>query len=294
VIARIGFVGLGRMGKPMARLLGAAGNSAVAFDSAPDGQARAAEIGVRWASSPSDVARGADVVFLSLPTPSAVRDVLCAKGGVLETAEPGAVIVDLSTSSPVTAREVADAGAGIGVHVLDAPVSGGPVRAQDGTLTIMVGGNDGAFRIVKPYLDILGSSVIHMGGPGTGQATKLCNNLLAGIAMAGIAEAVALAHAEHLDPHRLFEVLSSSSGDSSVLRRRFPVEGVVPTAPVNRGFEAEFSIELIQKDLDLALAIAQRHDIDIPITASALGQYRLAVSRGLAHLDYSAVSRLLS
>src|SRR5204862_4772478 len=202
---------------------------------------------------PGEAARGADVVFVSLPTPQSVREALCGPGGVLEAAEPGAVVVDLSTSSPAMAREVAKEGASIDAHVLDAPVSGGPARAQDGTLTIMVGGDDGAFRIVKPYLDILGSRVLHMGGPGTGQTTKLCNNLLAGIAMAAIAEAVAVAHAEGLDAQLLFDVLSTSTGDSSVLRRRFPVEGVVASAPVNRGFAADFPVALISKDLSLAL-----------------------------------------
>jgi 3-hydroxyisobutyrate dehydrogenase len=280
------------MGLPMALRLRAAEATLVTFDIDQRARDRAQHEGLDVASRLDDAVSAADVVFTSLPTPTAVLETVTGHFGVLDLVGRGTVVVDLSTSPPEVARQVAADGDRREIHALDAPVSGGPPRAEDGSLTIMVGGNESAYRMVKPYFEMLGNRVLHMGGPGAGQATKLCNNLLAGIAMAAIAEALALA--EHLDPAQLFEVLTTSTGDSSVLRRRFPVPGVVPDAPVNRDFEPQFPITLMQKDLDLALEAASAHSVELPITAHARDRYQQAARNGLAELDYSAVTQLYS
>jgi 3-hydroxyisobutyrate dehydrogenase len=294
VIARTAFIGLGRMGLPMALRLRAAEATLVTFDIDQRARDRAQHEGLDVANRLDDAVSGADVVFISLPTPAALLEAVTGHFGVLDLVGRGTVVVDLSTSPPEVARQLAADGDRREIHVLDAPVSGGPPRAADGSLTIMVGGNESGYRMVKPYLEMLGNRILHMGGPGAGQATKLCNNLLAGIAMAAIAEAVALADAEHLDPAQLFEVLTTSTGDSSVLRRRFPVPGIVLDAPVNRDFEPQFSMALMQKDLDLALEAAHAHRVELPITAHARDRYQQAARHGLAELDYSAVTQLYS
>jgi 3-hydroxyisobutyrate dehydrogenase len=294
VIARTAFVGLGRMGLPMALQLRAANATLVSFDVEQDVRERARRDGLEVARTLAEAVVGAEVVFVSLPTLAAVLEVVGGESGVLDLVSRGGVVVDLSTSSPAVARELAAEGDLREVHVIDAPVSGGPPRAENGTLTIMVGGSENGYAIVRPYLELLGNQILRMGGPGAGQATKLCNNLLAGVAMTALAEAVALAEAEHLDLSQLFEALTTSTGDSAVLRRRYPVPGVVAAAPVNRDFEPQFPVAMMQKDLDLALESANAHSIDLPITAHACDLYRQAAHRGLADLDYSAVTELYS
>jgi 3-hydroxyisobutyrate dehydrogenase len=167
-------------------------------------------------------------------------------------------------------------------------VSGGPRGAETATLTIMVGGSAEDFARAEPVLQALGRPV-HVGGPGAGQAAKLCNNLIAGVTMAAIAEACALATAEGLDPATLYELLTTSTGDSRVLRTRFPLEGADPSHPVASGYQALFALDLIAKDLALAGALAEEQGVSVPLAEAALAAYRAAQAEGLGHLDYSAV-----
>ena len=211
---------------------------------------------------------------------------------MLAGAPEGSLLIETSTSLPSLARRLAEAGRERGVAVLDAPVSGGPRGAEQGTLAIMVGGEADAFERALPLLEALGSVIRHMGGPGSGQATKLTNNVLAATHMAVLAEAVALARAEGLDLARVYEIVSNGTGDSRVLRNRYPVPGVLADAPASQDWAPLFPVDLIAKDVALALATAAERGVALPVTEVALARYREAQAADLGELDYSAVARL--
>jgi 3-hydroxyisobutyrate dehydrogenase len=281
------------MGDPMVRALLRAGHSVAVCDVDPGAVERLVADGAAAADTPAGAAAGADAVITMLPTPAIVREAWAEPDGVLAAEPAPGVAIDMSTGPPKLARELAEAGARAGLDVLDAPVSGGPPGARAGTLAIMVGGTEEAFERARPLFDAMGGLVAHMGAPGTGQATKLCNNLLAGVHMAALAESVALARREGLDGQALFDVLTHGTGDSRVLRMRFPEPGVVPEAPVNREFAPNFPVDLIVKDLRLAIEAAQEHGVEPTVAGAALARYLLAAERDLGGLDYSAVVRLL-
>jgi 3-hydroxyisobutyrate dehydrogenase len=175
------------------------------------------------------------------------------------------------------------------MDVLDAPVSGGPRGAEDGTLTIMVGGAPETLERARPLLAELGSPIVHTGGHGSGQAAKLCNNLVAGATMAALAEACALAEREGLEPATLYGLLRASTGDSRVLRTRFPLAGADAAHPSSSGFAPLFAVDLIAKDLGLALELADEHAIAAPVARAAQDAYHEAQAAGHGGLDYSAV-----
>jgi 3-hydroxyisobutyrate dehydrogenase len=258
------------MGLPMATNLLAAGHDVVGCDL---DVARAQALGAPVASTPAEAAEDAELAFLSLPSPEAVALV----AGELPR---GILLVDMSTGPPALARRLAEEFEA----ALDAPVSGGPRGAESATLTIMVGGRPDVFARAEPLLRSLGRPVL-VGGPGAGQTAKLCNNLIAGATMAAIAEACAIAEREGLDPGTLYELLTSSTGDSRVLRTRYPLPGVDPAHPASNGYEPLFMLELIAKDLGLALELAD----EAPVAAAALAEYRRAQGAGLGGLDYSAL-----
>ena len=283
------------MGLPIGRRLLAAGHRLTVVDRAPEPVAELVAAGATAAQSPADAMAGGDaeLIVTSLPTPAVVESVVLGEHGVLARAARGAMLVDMSTGSPALARALAAAGLQRGVAVLDAPVSGGPLGARAGSLAIMVGGEPEAFARVLPTLRPLGETIRHMGPPGAGQATKLANNLLAAVQMAALAEAVALARAEGLDPRSMYEVIAGASGDSSVLRQRFPVPGVLPHAPASHDWAALFPVDLLIKDVGLALGAAAEHGLELPVTALALRRYAAAHDAGWGGLDYSTVARLI-
>ena len=291
-MTRIALIGAGRMGQAMGRRLLAAGHPVTVHDGAPAPVDDLVGAGARAASSPGEAVADAEVTLVSLPIPPVVENVVLSEDGVIAHARPGSVVIDVSTGPPELARRMAGAGRAGGISVLDAPVSGGPLGAAAGTLAIMVGGDPEAVRRAAPVLEVLGATIRHMGPPGTGQATKLANNLLAAAQMAALAEAVALTEAEGLDPHRVYEVISGASGDSSVLRQRFPVPGVLPHAPASNEWAALFPVDLLIKDVRLALAAARRHGLELPVTALALERYAAAHDAGWGDLDYSTIARL--
>jgi len=273
-VTRVAFIGLGTMGLPMARRLAAAGHEVVGCDLDPE---RVRALGAGAATGAAEAAEGAEAAFLSLPAPEAVER-------VAEELPRDVLLVDLSTGPPALARRLAETFDA----ALDAPVSGGPRGAESGTLTIMVGGRAKDFARAERLLRALGRPV-HVGGPGAGQAAKLCNNLIAGVTMTAVAEGCALAAAEGLDPALLYDLLSSSTGDSRVLRTRFPLPGADPAHPVASGFEPLFALDLIAKDLALAHGLAAEHGLGTPVADAALGEYRGAQEAGLGQLDYSAI-----
>ena len=285
-MSRVAFIGLGTMGLPMARNLAAAGYDLVAVDVDP---ARAALLGAPVAATPAEAAETCEVAVLSLPSPAAVEDVVLGDAGVRAGARPGFAVVDMSTGPPALARRLALELGRLGIDSLDAPVSGGPRGAEAGSLTVMVGGSREAFAARRPLLEALGSLVVHVGPAGAGQAAKLCNNLIAGATMVAIAEACAVAAREGIDPAVLYRLLTSSMGDSRVLRTRFPVEGISPDHPASRDYEPLFALDLMAKDLDLALELAGAHGVEAPVATASRDRYRAAQKQGAGALDYSAV-----
>jgi len=263
------------MGLPMARNLLAAGHEVVGHDLDP---ARVEALGAAAVAEPAEVA------IASLPSPEAVESVARSLVGT-----GIGTFVDMSTGPPALARRLADELGAADIDSLDAPVSGGPRGAQDATLSIFVGGSAEAFARVEPLLQALGSVVAHVGDPGAGQVVKLCNNLMAGVNMVGVAEACAVAERAGIDPATLYELVTASTGDSRVLRTRFPLPGAEAAHPANRGFEPMFMLDLIVKDVALACELAEEHGVDPTVARAALAAYRAAQARGLGRLDYSAV-----
>lgn len=278
---RVAFVGLGKMGLPMARRLVAAGHDLVGFDLDPS---RVAALGAPTADSPEEAADGADAVLVSLPSPAAVEEVLRR---VALAVPPGALAADLSTSPPGLSRSLAVELTML--DLLDAPVSGGPRGAEAGTLTVMVGGSEEAFARALPLLESIGELVVRVGDHGAGQIAKLCNNLIAGATMTAIAEACAIAEREGIPAATLYELLTASTGDSRVLRNRFPLPGADEAHPSAHDFAPLFALDLIAKDMELGLDLAERDAA--PVAAAALAAYRRAQEAGLGALDYSAVYR---
>jgi 3-hydroxyisobutyrate dehydrogenase len=283
---KVAFIGLGTMGLRMARHLVAAGHEVVACDTDP---ARAAALGTATAATPAEAVATADVALASLPSVAIVEHVFLGTGGLLEGARPGTILVDMSTSAPTLARRIHQECLARSVDFLDAPVSGGPTGADAATLTIMVGGAAGSFERCRPLLEQLGSLVRHVGGPGAGQAAKLCNNLMAGCNMAALAEACAIAEQEGIGAETFYELVTASTADSRVMRTRFPLAGVSDRHPASVEWSPMFMLDLIIKDLELARELAAAHGLSAEMTAAALEQYRKGQERGLGALDYSAV-----
>lgn len=285
-MARIAFIGLGTMGAPMAGHLVAAGHELVGHDV---DATRTEALGLVAADSPAEAVDGAELAITSLPSPEAVREVWLGEQGLAAGAQPGTLLVDASTGPPALARELAAAFEPAGVAVLDAPVSGGPHGARDGTLTVMVGGPDESFERARPMLEAFGRHVVHVGPHGAGQTAKLCNNLVAGVTMTAIVEACAVAEREGLDPATLFGLMAASTGDSRVLRTRFPLAGADEAHPSSRDWEPLFALDLLAKDLELALELAGLAGVETRVAAAALAEYRAAQAAGHGALDYSAV-----
>ena len=262
-----------------------AGHEVRGFDLDP----AAVVAGVVRCASASAAARGAGVAITMLPSPEAVRSATLGPGGIAEGLAAGALCIDMSTGPPALARELASALGVGGIDALDAPVSGGTIGAEAGTLTIMVGGPAAVVERARPVFEALGTLVVRVGDHGAGHAAKLCNNLCAGINMAAIAQALALARREGLDPAVLYELLSSSTGDSRVLRTRFPAP-VSDTTPAAHGFAPMFTLDLMEKDLALAGQLAAEHGVEAQPLAAALALYRRAQAEGHGSLDYSAIA----
>jgi 3-hydroxyisobutyrate dehydrogenase len=285
-VTRIAFIGIGTMGLPMASNLVKAGQELVACDLDPG---RLTLLGAPSVNTPAEAALDAKLIMLSLPSPEAVESVLFSEQGACAAATRGTIVVDTSTTSPQFARAMASRVEAVGVRWLDAPVSGGPRAAAEGSLTIMVGGRGDVLQDCRQHLETLGKLILHVGGPGTGQAAKLCNNAIIGCTMVALAEACEIARREGLDSGTLYGVLTHSTADSRVLRMRYPLPGADPEHPASRDYEALFSLDLETKDLRLAFESAQGLGVPAPIIESALRQYALAQSLGLGHLDYSAI-----
>ena len=287
-MARIGFVGLGNMGGPMASNLVRAGHAVAVFDL--DGAAMARIADARAAASAADAVGGADFVVTMLPAGPQVRDAFLGAGGMAAASPPASVLIDCSTIDVATARDVAR---GCGRAFLDAPVSGGVMGAEAATLTFMVGGEPRTFAKAEPILKQMGRAVIHCGDAGAGQAAKACNNMMLAATMIVTAEAFVLAESLGLSAQALFDVAQRSSGQSWSLTSYCPVPGPVPGSPANRDYAPGFSASLMLKDLGLAVGAAQAGGVATPIGSRALELYRAFVEAGGGGKDFSGIIRML-
>ncbi len=292
-MATIGFIGLGNMGGPMAGNLLKAGHEVTGHDLSDAAVAAFAERGGTAARSVAEAVRGADIVVTMLPAAGHVRKVYLDEGGILTHAGPGALLVDCSTIDVATAREVAERAAAAGFSMVDAPVSGGVGGAEAGTLTFMVGGPDEAFDRARPLLAAMGRNIVHAGGAGSGQAAKICNNMILGISMIAVSEAFNLADALGLDRQRLFDVSSTASGQCWSLTTYCPVPGPVPTSPANRDYRAGFTAAMMLKDLKLSQEAAAASGVDTPLGRDAAALYEAFVAEDGGATDFSGVIRFL-
>ena len=292
-MAQIGFIGLGNMGLPMARNLIKAGHTVTGYDISTAASDRFAVDGGVAATALDMACMGADVVITMLPSGKEVREVYLTRGGVLASARDGALLVDASTVDVDTARAVAAAAQVNDLSMVDAPVSGGVAGAEAGTLTFMVGGSDRAFERAKPILEAMGKTIVHAGGPGHGQAVKICNNMILGVSMIAVSEAFVLAEKLGIDPQKLFDIASQASGQCWALTNYCPVPGPVPTSPANRDFQAGFTAAMMLKDLKLAQEAAKSSGAKAPIGAAATALYSLFVDQGRAGIDFSGIIRFL-
>lgn len=292
-MATIGFIGLGKMGLPMAVNLIKAGHVVHGFDTAPAAVDALAATGGRKAGSVREAVADASVVVTMLPAGAHVRDVLTREDGVLAHAAPDALLIDSSTIDVRTSREMAEAAQARGLSMLDAPVSGGTTGATAGTLTFMVGGEAEAFARAKPFIESMGKNIVHAGPSGAGQAAKVCNNLILGIAMAGVGEAFALADKLGLEKQALFDIASTSSGQCWALTSYCPVPGPVPASPANRDYAAGFAVDLMLKDLTLATDAEAETGAASLLGNAARQAYARLSEMGLGGRDFSVVARAL-
>lgn len=288
----IAFIGVGHMGGPMARNLLKAGHAITAFDLSAAVLDPVVAAGARRAENVADAIQNADVVITMLPAGQHVRSVFL-DGGILRTAKPGTLLIDSSTIDMDSARAVHTAAQQAGFDFIDAPVSGGVGGAEAGTLTFMCGGSEGAFERARPILEKMGKRIVLAGGAGAGQAAKICNNMLLAISMIGTCEAFVLGEKLGLDPQKLFDIASTSSGQCWSLTTYCPVPGPVAAAPSNRDYAGGFATALMLKDLKLAQAAAQSAGAPTPLGAEAQQLYSLFAAKGHGGLDFSGIIRML-
>ena len=292
-MARIGFIGLGNMGLPMARNLIKAGHQLCGFDVVKPALDGLTAAGGKVAASAIDACAGAEAIITMLPAGEHVRAVYLGDSGIVAKAPANVLLIDSSTIDVNSARAVAAAAATRGLAMIDAPVSGGVGGAQAGTLTFMVGGPDDAFARAKPFLEAMGKTIVHAGAAGNGQAAKICNNMILGISMIAVSEAFVLAEKIGLDSQKLFDIASKASGQCWSLTSYCPVPGPVPASPANRDYQAGFTAAMMLKDLKLAQEAARAADVATPLGAEAAAIYGLYSAQGKSAEDFSGIIRFL-
>jgi 3-hydroxyisobutyrate dehydrogenase len=290
---RIAFVGLGNMGAPMARNLLAAGHELVVVDLVPAAVDSLTAAGAHAADSAKSAAIAAELVITMLPASPQVRQVYEGAEGILAGVAAGVPLIDSSTIDPHTARAVAAAAAAHGNPMADAPVSGGTSGAASGSLTFMVGADSALFERIKPVLAAMGKTFVHCGGPGNGQVAKICNNLVLGISMLAVAEAMNLGVRLGMDPKVLAAVINSSSGRCWSSDTYNPYPGVLSGAPAARGYTGGFGTDLMLKDLGLATEAARHSRQPVAMAALAQQLYQLWSTRSGARKDFSSIIELL-
>ncbi len=292
-MARIGFIGLGNMGLPMAQNLLKAGHQIEGVDINPHAVEKLRAAGATPVDMAPVAAARADVVITMLPAGQQVREVYLGANGIIQTANSGTLLIDCSTIDVTTARDVAKAAEARGLMMLDAPVSGGVGGATAGTLTFMVGGSAQAFARAETILQCMGKTIVHAGGAGNGQAAKICNNMILGVSMIAVSEAFVLAEKLGLEHQKLFDITSKSSGQCWSMTSYCPVPGPVPASPANRDYQAGFTAAMMLKDLKLAQDAANAANANTELGAEAARLYSLYVESGEAARDFSGIIKMI-
>lgn len=291
-MSTIAFLGLGHMGLPMATNLSAAGHEVRGYDVVPAARELAEAAGIAWAADAHAAVAGADVVITMFPSGRHVVDAYRGSDeaiGLLGAATPGTLFIDCSTISVEEAREAHDLASAAGHRSLDAPVSGGTVGAQNATLAFMIGGGEAEFASARPLFEAMGKRIVHCGGPGLGQAAKVCNNMILGVTQIAVSEAFVLGERLGLSHEALFDVASNASGQCWALTTNCPVPGPVPTSPANNDYRPGFAGPLMAKDLTLAAQAIHQVGLDARMGLLAREIYRDFAEGVGASLDFSAI-----
>jgi 2-hydroxy-3-oxopropionate reductase len=283
---KIGFIGLGIMGKPMARNLMKAGYELVVYNRSREKADELAKEGAEAARNPREVAATCATVITMLPNSPEVKDVVAGQDGVFEGIEEGSLLVDMSTISPVATEELAAEAGEKGVGMLDAPVSGGESGAIEGTLSIMVGGSEEDFERARPIFDVLGDTVVRVGEAGAGQVVKACNQIVVALTIEAVSEALVLGSKAGVDPAKVIEVLSGGLAGSKVMeaKKSFFLE---------HDFDPGFRVELHHKDLGIALAAGREYGVALPVTAIVDQMLEALLAKGSGDRDHSAILTLI-
>jgi 2-hydroxy-3-oxopropionate reductase len=283
---KLGFIGLGVMGRPMALNLIKGGHEMAVYARRPETAQPLVSSGARVYNTPADLAAHVEVIFTIVTNSSDVEEIVLGKDGVIHGAASGSVLVDMETISPVTVRKVADALAAKGIDMLDAPVSGGPMGAEQGTLSIMVGGKPHVFERVKPLFQCMGKTIVHVGDHGAGQITKACNQLALLVTAQGTAEALTLAHKLGVDPAKVRDVMMGGVAASRVLE-------LFGKRMIERKFENGIDTRLYHKDLDIVLGLAHELGMALPAAALTMQGINALIGRGEGRKDLSALIRIV-
>jgi 3-hydroxyisobutyrate dehydrogenase len=293
-MARIGFIGLGHMGLPMALDLVKAGHIVSGFDLQVQALATFKAAGGRVAQRLGDAAKNQDIFITMLQTGDQVSQVCLGDKGLFAQAAMNTLYIDCSSIDVQSSRALHQQAAMKKLFMVDAPVSGGVAGAKAATLTFMVGGEEQAFELAKPVLAAMGKKIIHTGLAGSGQAAKICNNMILGISMIAVSEAFILAEQLGLSPQKLFEVVSNSSGQCWAMSQYAPVPGILPNVPANRGYQPGFTAAMMLKDLRLSQNSAAAVAIETPLGAQATALYQQFNDEGQSDLDFSAIIKILA
>jgi 3-hydroxyisobutyrate dehydrogenase len=287
---KVGFVGLGAMGLPMTRNLLEAGHTVTVASRSRGPIDAAVKLGAVDGGDPAGVAHASEIVIICVPNSPEVVEVVDAMLAALDAHH---VVVDCSTIAPDVERAQHDRVTATGARYLEAPLSGGTVGAEKGTLTLMVGGDAAALDLARPALDAFAARIVHCGGPGMGQVVKLCNNLIYAAQMVATAEATTLAQQSGVDMAKLHEVLTHATGDCVAVRTRLPVEGLIPDSPASNGWKPGFMTDLMEKDVGLALAYASGAGVPLAMTALSRQVLAAASGAGYGREDFSALAKVL-
>lgn len=291
-MARIGFIGLGHMGLPMAMHLVQAGHEVTGFDLETEPLERLKAVGGHTVSDKLLAARDQEVVITMLQTGEQVRSVCLGETGIFSVMSRSTLFIDCSTIDVEAAQEINQKAEDMGLAALDAPVSGGVAAAEEARLTFMVGGREGAYQLAEPVLNCMGKQVMHMGASGHGVAAKICNNMILGISMVAVSEAFLLAEKLGLDAKKLHDIVTKSSGNCWVMDTYVPVPGVLPHVPANQAYAPGFTSAMMQKDLRLAVDASETQGIKAGMGAFALALYEEA-SDSIDALDFSAIFKFI-
>jgi 3-hydroxyisobutyrate dehydrogenase len=293
-MARIGFVGLGHMGFPMAVNLVKAGHQVTGFDLQKEALEKFAATGGQLAQTLQDAGRNQDVIITMLQTGQQVQQVCSGEQGLLAIASPNTLFIDCSSIDVPSSRAIHAQAENRGLLAVDAPVSGGVAGAVQARLTIMVGGTEKAFKQAEPILALMGKKVIHTGVAGNGQAAKICNNMILGISMIAVSEAFTLAEHLGLEPKKLFDVVTNSSGQCWAMSNYVPIPGILENVPANNDYQPGFTVAMMLKDLCLSQTSAKTVGVKTPMGEQATALYQQFSDDGMKDLDFSAIIKAVS